>query len=77
MLTHLMQSPLADTLLSLGLTGVVGLITLIVKLSVRLSRMEGKLEEIGKDLSDIKEDKDVVRWSEIRSKRSLRSRRVW
>lgn len=57
------QSPLGATLIGVACTTMVIAVAAMLKMVVQLTRLEGAVKDIQKDVTEIKTDADVMRWS--------------
>lgn len=65
--TDIINSPVVVTLLGIGAAGILSLVGATFKLIVQMARFQSEvksnMDAMRQDLSDIKHDPDVMRWS--------------
>ena len=57
------QSPLVVTLIGVGVTALLSLALAAIKMVVQLSNMQMAIAEMQKDVTELKTDPDIMRWS--------------
>lgn len=67
-------SPVWGAILTVGGTALLAVFGLIWRLSSKVDRLGDKLEELGKDILDQRNDRNIIRWSDLQRSR-LRRRR--
>lgn len=71
------DSPVWGAVISVVGTALSGIVVLIARLMSKVNKIEGAIEEIAKDIGELKDDKDIMRWSEVGREKVRRKRRVW
>lgn len=61
--TPFIQSPLAVTLIGVACATMVTLMASAVKVLIQLARMEALMKNVVEDITALKVDPDVMRWS--------------
>lgn len=65
--TDLINSPLVVTLLGIGAAGILSLVGATFRLVIQMAKFQteirSEMQAIRQDLSDIKTDPDIMRWS--------------
>lgn len=69
-----MNSPLAATAITLGATGLCSAIILLVRLLLTINTIKETVLGVAKDVSHIREDENIMRYSHFRT-RVIRGRR--
>lgn len=64
-MSSFMNSPGWSAIIGVAGTAVTGLVVMLARVLGKVSRIEDKMEEIAQDVSDIKSDTNIVRWSEL------------
>lgn len=67
------QSPVGAVLIPLVAGAVLAIAGALIKMMLDIASLKQNVSEISRDIVDIKNDKDTMRWSEYRS-RSQRKR---
>lgn len=68
------DSPVWASLISVAGAAIAGLIGMMTHLTRRVSKAHIKLDAIIKDMRMMKADKDIVRWSQLQTRRKWRRR---
>lgn len=64
---QVMNSPLVVTAISSGLALLMALVGVIFRLGMLISEMKSVHREMADDIRAIREDKDIMRWSDYRT----------
>ena len=68
-MTSFIDSPVWGAVVTVGGTGLLGLIGMMARLIRKVNKMDTKLDTLNRGLRDMRNDKDIVRWSDVRAKR--------
>lgn len=71
------SSPVWGAIISVAGAALVGLIAMISRMLGKVNRIEEKMTEIAQDVTDMKNDKNIVRWSDLAHTRRGGRRRVF
>lgn len=71
------SSPVWGAIISVTGAALVGLIAMISRMLGKISKVEEKMGEIAQDVTDIKNDRNIVRWSDIAHTRARRRRGIF
>jgi len=67
------NSPVWGAIITVSGTALVGVSTLIIRLMAKMNQISDKVDTIAEDVAEIKNDDNIVRWSDLN--RSDRRRR--
>lgn len=70
-----LASPVWGAILTIGGTAILAVFGLIWRLSSKVDRIADKVDELGKDIVDLRQDSNLIRWSDLRAPRLKRRRR--
>jgi hypothetical protein len=71
----LVDSPLFATLVTLVGAGIVGISGILIRLYMKVTTIDSAVKGIAEDVAEIKEDKDIVRYSDQRNMPDRKKRR--
>ena len=71
-----LSSPVWATVLAVAGSAVTALIALAMRLNSKMDIMADAIKDIQQDVTDIKNDKNIVRWSDIGPMRIWRRKNV-
>jgi hypothetical protein len=64
-LSSFISSPVWGAIISVAGAALVGLVAMLSRVLGKVSRIEEKMGELASDVSDIKQDRNIMRWSDI------------
>lgn len=66
------QSPVFAAIVTVVGGALLSLITMVAKLNTKQNELTTMVANIAQDVTDIKNDKNIMRWSDIRNSKSWR-----
>lgn len=66
------SSPVWGAIISVAGAALVGLIAMISRVLGKVNRIEERIGEVAQDVTDLKNDRNIVRWSDIAQRRRKR-----
>lgn len=72
-MSSFVSSPVWGAVISVAGAALVGLIAMISRVLGKVNRIEERMGEIAQDVTEIKNDRNIVRWSDLAQRR----RRKW
>jgi len=67
-----LASPVWAAIITVAGTAILAIFGLIWRVLSRVDRLSSVVEELGKDISEMRSDQNLVRWSDIRGPRMRR-----